>query len=216
MRENRCGWKTATTRPGAERAGGGDRRAQLGRVVGVVVDDERARARRRPEPLEAPPGAGEVRQRAGDLARPRAGDDARRQRGGGVGDVVRAGHRQRDRLPGPDEARAVRAQLDLRGAEERRLVDPDAIEERLGVRRVGDDAAQPVAQELRERQLELGVRGVRRVVVELDVRDDRDLRRELEERAVGLVGLDDEPLAGARRRRSSRGRSPPAGAARRR
>ena len=37
-------------------------------------------------------------------------------------------------------------------------------------------------------------------MIGLDVRDDRGLRTELQERAVALVGLDDEPLAGAVRR----------------
>ena len=47
------------------------------------------------------------------------------------------------------------------------------------------------------------------MVVELDVRDHADLRRELEERAVGLVGLDDEPLARAVRGVRARGRCSP-------
>ena len=60
---------------------------------------------------------------------------------------------------------------------------------------------------------ELGLGGVGRVVVELDVRDDRDLGTKREDRPVGLVALDDEPArprsrrcrraAGRRRRRST-------------
>ena len=59
-----------------------------------------------------------------------------------------------------------------------------------------DDVApgRPAAQPL-EAPLELGGRGERGVVVELDVRHDRDLRRQPEHRAVGLVALDDEPAA---------------------
>ncbi len=73
-----------------ERAGRGDRCAQLGRMMRVVIDDECARSRL-PETLEAPSGAAEVRQRAGQLLRLGPGDDARCQRGRRVGDVVRPG-----------------------------------------------------------------------------------------------------------------------------
>ena len=41
--------------------------------------------------------------------------------------------------------------------------------------------------------LELAARAELTVVVEVDVRDDGDLGREAEHRAVGLVTLDDEP-----------------------
>ena len=44
-----------------------------------------------------------------------------------------------------------------------------------------------------EERRELGLRGVRRMVVELDVRHDGDLRPQERDRAVGLVALDDEP-----------------------
>ena len=52
----------------------------------------------------------------------------------------------------------------------------------------------PPAQRL-ESLLELGVRAEGRVVVELDVRDDSDRRRQREDAAVRLVALDDEPAA---------------------
>ena len=82
VRENRCGWKTATTRPRLERAGGGDRRRDLGRVVGVVVDDERA-GRRGAEALEAPRRA-PVKSRSAAAARagrrPPAGRRSARRR----------------------------------------------------------------------------------------------------------------------------------------
>ena len=63
---NRWGWKTATTPARPERAGGGERRGDLGRVVGVVVDDPRAGGAGA-ERLEAPPRALEVAQRRGGL-----------------------------------------------------------------------------------------------------------------------------------------------------
>ena len=44
-----------------------------------------------------------------------------------------------------------------------------------------------------DRRLELGCGPVRRVMVELDVRHDRDPRPQRERGAVGLVALDDEP-----------------------
>ena len=62
VRLNRCGWKSATTRRGFERARGRDRRRDLGRVVRVVVDDERAGGGRA-EALEAAAGALEGRER---------------------------------------------------------------------------------------------------------------------------------------------------------
>ena len=111
--------------------------------------------RRLAERLEAPAGAREVGERARELRGLGAGDDARRQRGRGVRDVVGARHGQRDLHARPREPRAARVQLDLRRAEERRVDDPGAVEERLGLGRVGDDDPQAVAQERRERPLEL-------------------------------------------------------------
>ena len=48
-----------------------------------------------------------------------------------------------------------------------------------------------------------------RVVIELDARDDGDLARELEEGPVGLVRLDDRPLARAPRVGRRAAQSPP-------
>ena len=58
-------------------------------------------------------------------------------------------------------------------------------------RRVADDVRDAGEPDL-ELALELGGRGELGVVVELEVRDDGDLRRERERRAVRLVGLDDQ------------------------
>ncbi len=54
---------------------------------------------------------------------------------------------------------------------------------------VGREGGGPPVEAL----LELGGRGEGRVVVELEVRHDRDLCRQLEHRPVRLVALDDEP-----------------------
>src|SRR5439155_10727726 len=48
-------------------------------------------------------------------------------------------------------------------------------------------------EERLEELFDLGARGELRVVVEIDVRDDRDPRMEDGDRPVGLVALDDEP-----------------------
>ena len=74
VRENRCGWKTATTRRGSSVRAAAMRRGHLGRVVGVVVDDLRARGRaaedarsagRRPRSPAAPPRRARGRRRRG-------------------------------------------------------------------------------------------------------------------------------------------------------
>ena len=49
-------------------------------------------------------------------------------------------------------------------------------------------------EERAERLVDVALGRVRRVVVELGVREHGDRGREPEQRAVGLVGLDDEPL----------------------
>src|SRR6266508_1482464 len=48
---------------------------------------------------------------------------------------------------------------------------------------------EPALEEL----IDLGARGELRMVIEVDIRDDRDLRAQLLDRPVGLVALDDEP-----------------------
>ena len=56
-----------------------------------------------------------------------------------------------------------------------------------------------LAREVHPGQEQLGDRGERRVVVEIDVRDDGDFGREDEDRAVRLVTLDHEPAAAGAR-----------------
>ena len=58
------------------------------------------------------------------------------------------------------------------------------------------DTGEPLIEERRE----VGLRRVGRVVVELDVGDDGDLRRQGADRPVGFVALDDEPPADRYRR----------------
>ena len=168
-----------------------ERGADLGRMVGVVVEDERA-ARAGAVRLEAPGRAG-VRAEGGrglrDLdARLAAGGD----RGQRVQHVVLAGHRKLDHRLAHPEARAERQQLDVaRG----HVAGADAeCHGRLEGEAVRHDPPRSGGDELAEGALELEQRVVGGVVVEVDVRDDRDLGRELQERAIGLVGLGDHPL----------------------
>ena len=71
---------------------------------------------------------------------------------------------------------------------------------RLGrLQLVGADDVRHLGEPALEQLLHLGARRELRVMVELDVRDDRDLRTQQLDRPVGLVTLDDEPaFAGAR------------------
>ena len=186
MRENRCGWKTATTRRGLERAGGGDRGADLGRVVRVVVDHLGA-AGRGPDPLEPPAGAAEVGERGGGGRGVGAGERAGGERGRGVAGVVDARDRQRHGHAGEAEARAAGLERDV-------LRPRDVAGEALEVRLVAEDDLVGHVEEGAERVVDVALGRVRRVVVELGVREHGDPRRELEQRAVRLVGLDHEPL----------------------
>ena len=62
-----------------------------------------------------------------------------------------------------------------------------------GLELVGADDIGHFGQPALEQLLDLGERRELRVVVEIDVRDDRDLRPQPLDRAVGLVALDDQP-----------------------
>ena len=196
--------KQATSRRGSSVRAASRRRAHLGRVVGVVVEDERARpvrpcsSKRRPAPVKArsagpPPG-----RRARRRGRPRALER--------VQHVVAPGNPQLHGHTLDGEARSPGVQVQPVRLEVT-LVDPEA--DRLAA------VAQPVeprpehAQprgcgELGEGLLECEHTGVGRVVVELDVRHDRHVTSQLEERAVRLVGLDHSPIAATPRRRSCR------------
>ncbi len=97
-------------------------------------------------------------------------------------------------LLGPREGRALGAQRDVVGAEEGGLADVTSVQQRLGVGRVPQDRAVGTVQEGQEGVLHLGLGAVGRVVVELHVGDHRQLGRQAQERAIGLVGLHDHPL----------------------
>ena len=172
-----------------ERARGLDRRRDLGRVVGVVVDDQRAR-RRRPQALEAPAGAGEVGQRARGGGGVGAGQRACFERGRGVARVVQAGDAQAHLEPAPREARAARRQRDAGGV----VRHDGAVAQREEVRTVPDDRLGRAGQERAIGVAQLAERRVRGVVVELDVGEHGDVDVQAQHRAVGLVGLDDQPL----------------------
>ena len=187
VREYRCGWKRTSTRPvPGERARGRERRRDLRRVVGVVVD------RRRTPPASPRARAGGRRRgtrraRAQRLLARDARELERRERAGGVQAVV---------LTGNGELELERARARRRGRPARR-----------------GPLGEPAVEEL----FDLRPRAERRVVVEVDVRDDRDLGPEREHRAVRLVPLDDEPAAprrvrclraaGPRRRSGTTGRA---------
>ena len=166
-------------------------------MVGVVVVDERP-ARGRAEPLKAPPGAVKASQ-AGDRRRGLgARQPCRLQRGGGVQRVVGAGHRQRTSDRASQSASPllrVSARARRRGPSRR----PRPLPRRQQREQLGpvpdDDSVAGAGEERRERRAQLDQRAKRRVVVELDVRQHRDLDLQAEHRAIGLVGLDDQPLA---------------------
>ena len=107
-------------------------------------------------------------------------------RAGELGEhALRVGARDVHRLEGGERARGVQAvvlarhgQLEVHGLE---ISTPDH----------GLDPARPGLEGVRE----LGVRAEGRVVVELDVRHDRDRRGKCEDASVRLVSLDDEPAA---------------------
>ena len=90
------------------------------------------------------------------------------------------------------EARAAGGQLGV--GVERHERDPRG-REREQPRPVPDDGGAVGEREERaERLVDVALRGVRRVVVELGVREHGDSGRQPEQRPVGLVGLHDEPL----------------------
>ena len=95
VREYRCGWKTATTRRGASVRAASSVARDLGRMVRVVVDHDRApcgvvprRSKRRPAPWKS-------RSAAAAAARSAPASRAGGERRGGVARVVGAGDGQR-------------------------------------------------------------------------------------------------------------------------
>ena len=206
------------TWPLVDFARGLEHRGDLDRMVAVVVDDGDA------VPLadlgEAALDAAELGERGadlvvGDFQLMRDGD-----RGGGVERVVAAGHRQRQVLD-------VVHGLALAVAEQHRearsaVVVVEIGQPHVGLRifAVGDDAAvgdaadqalhdrmigahhgeaveRHVGDEIDEGLLH-GGEGLEVIeVLGVDIGDDGDVGRQLEEGAVGFVGLDHHPVAGA-------------------
>ena len=222
----------APAREGAAR--GRERRRHLDRVVAVVVDQREAagavRAGMLAVALEAAADAVELGQaldhrRVGQLEL--GGDGDRRQR---VQHVVHAGQVQRDREVG--HAHAVAA---LHGEAHRAGVgdDVDGAHMRVGAEAVGDERARDHRQDRAhvgvvdaedggavERhpvdEVDEGLLQLREVVavgvhvVGVDVGDDRHHRQQVQERRVGLVGLDDDVVAGAEPRVGAGGVEPAA------
>ena len=139
---------------GALRAGGVDRGADLGRVVGVVVDDRRAVpvvpeiSKRRPAPCEVA--------RRPPLLHVCPGELDRFERGRRVAPVVRARHRERTPSYSPKTWRVRRA---------------------AGMRSGAHDGVPRAREKLAEGVVDVALGGVVGVVVELGVGHDRDRRR---------------------------------------
>ncbi len=172
---------------GVERPGGGDRGADFGRVVRVVIHHQRA-GRRHAETLEAPAGAPEAGESGGRDSQFGAGERARSQGTRRVASVVRARHRELDRHAAEREPRAARLKLHV-------LRPRDASREAFEAGLVAQHHIVRQLQEGAEGVVDVALGGVGRVMVELRVGQHGDPARELEQRAVRLVGLDHEPLA---------------------
>ncbi len=162
-----------------EHAAGGERprrrnhRRDLGRVVRVVVVHRRARSRLS-EMLEPPPGTAKRGERLGRPLAVRARERRRRQRAGGIDCVVGAGDPQHHRDTTPCEDRAGGAQPSIASVVRRRLRWAQGAQ----LRAVPDDRLVARAcHERSQRLLEVEARGVRRMVIELGVRQHRDLGR---------------------------------------
>ena len=217
-RVKRCGWAIAMTRPVDDVARGLQHRLDLDRMVAVVVEDLDAvpRSGTREAALDAAEGRQALPDGVGRYAEFMRDRDRRRR----VRHVVPAGHRQAQ--VGDRRLRAGLAVADGHVEQRRRAVHAMVAEAHIGLRvlAIGDDAAvldagdqrlhfrmvgahhaeaveRHVLDELPESLANL-VEGA--VVVEMlgiDVGDDRDVGRQLQERAVALVGLDHHPLARA-------------------
>ena len=216
VRETRWGWKATTSRPVADdRPGGLEVTGDLDVVVRVrVVDADPGGLALELHPAT---GAGEGGQPGGEVGEGEAEAQPHREGGGRVEDVVPTG----DAQPQLAQVDAVADDAaDRRGAVEGEVDDPqvavvglphgDHLEagraggrrERAGPRVVGAADQEAVAVdrvgELVEGRV-VGLLGAPVVeVVGLDVGDDRGVRAVDEEGAVGLVGLGDEQVVGAR------------------
>ena len=193
VREYRCGWKTATSRSCAQRA---RRRAASRRSRSGGGRSRRRPARRRaaaPSSWKRRPAPAKARQRPRSRAASAA--PARRAASSAPAAFARCGRpAPTARPPGRASESASRPSVSVsscgvvgddaapRAAPAARAV-PD---HRLGGRR---------ARNSRKTSRSSASEPKRRVVVELDVRQHGDLHAQAEHRAVGLVGLDDQPLA---------------------
>ena len=178
-RRRACGRPRASPRP---RSGGGRSRRRRSAPAAVVP----SRSKRRPAPPKS-------RERGGGLAEVGAGEPARRsaprRRCGRCG---RRGRRARPRRRRARTREPPCVELGRRDVERR-----DRRRRRRSASSSGRSqttACSASARKARNVSSTSRARGVGRVVVELGVGEHGDPRRELEQRAVGLVGLHDEPL----------------------
>src|SRR6266536_80596 len=193
----------------------GEGRGDLGRMVGVVVHDEHAGALALL--LEPTDDAGKAGEGAGDHVERDQQLSSDRDRGESIGDVVAAGEREAHlaqeaqlRVPHfeagarclqPDVARPE-VRLGRLAVGDNPLLDPRKDRSDSGVVETGDDRAveRDLVRELDERVDDLVQVAVAVEMVRLDVRDDGDVGRQLEEGAVVLVRLRDEEVAPAQAR----------------
>src|SRR5215470_7975106 len=189
--------------------GGGQGRPDLGGMMTIVVDDrDAARAAEDLEPALDAGEAGERRLDRGERDLEVEPDADRRER---VEDVVAPRDLQGDLTEEPlalidleaaGHARELNPARDEVGARLEPVRDDpllDARDQELDVRLIQAQHGRAVERHLvHERDERVADRVEARVVVEVlgvDRRDDRDRRRQLQEGAVGLVGLGHEELA---------------------
>ena len=194
---------------GTELAGGLERGRDLGRVMGIVVVDAGPVALTLE--FDAPRHPREIAERPRARLGVEAGEREPSEGGERVGDVVAPGHAQDDLgvdvgSLGAEAAATVGGGADLggqqvglwsrlaRGCLEREPDHPLALLPGEPDVRAGDHCPRR-GNEGRERLRELGQRAPARVVIELQVGDRRDLRAQLQEACVALVGLGDDPIA---------------------
>ncbi len=199
-------------------ARGAQHRRDLDRMVAVIVDDRHA------VPFagagEAAAHAAEILQRLADLVVADAELARDRDRGGGVERVVAPRHRQRQILDGVHFLPGAVAEHHVEARSAVGVVDVDQPHVGLRVLAIGDDAAVLDAADELLHHLVVGAhhretverhvldkaaeRFLHRVVglevvevLGIDIGDDGDVGRQLQEGAVGLVGLHHHPVAAA-------------------
>ena len=186
-------------------------------MVAVVVDDERAVPF--PDAGEAPLDSAEGRERLADHVVLDAELMRHRHRGGGVERVVAAGHRQCQVFDGVRGGATAVAEQHREARCTVVMIEIDETHVGLRIFAVSEDATvfQPADQRLHHRMigahhrkaiernvLDEGTEGILHrlegmEMVEMlgvDIGDDGDVGRKLEEGAVGFVGLHHHPIAG--------------------